>query len=180
MLCSSRASAWGSYVCWRYKYLTPRPVCVCVSLQGCTFPAVMRTVTTGKCSVTRAEGSAGASTSMVERWWEPESMATPTAVREGHLASAYFFTLCTARKSPSYKVILCLCPVWKAVLILFLYFGALACSFQITNKKLLKTDRLYFFFFFWRFLIILIKEAVTNKEKKKKKRTDGDFWRCLK
>lgn len=84
------AACWHAHLCstspgivvWQraegYKYLTTRHMCA--SLQGCTSPAATRTATTGRCSVTRAEGSAGASTCMVKRWWAPESMATPTAV----------------------------------------------------------------------------------------------------
>lgn len=83
-------ACWHAHLCstspgigvWRraegYKYLTTRHMCA--SLQGCTSPAATRTATTGRCSVTRAEGSAGASTCMVKRWWAPESMATPTVV----------------------------------------------------------------------------------------------------
>lgn len=61
-----------------YKYLTTNHVHTLS--QGCTSPAATRTATTGKFSATRAEGSAGASTSTAERWWAPESMATQIAV----------------------------------------------------------------------------------------------------
>lgn len=40
---------------------------MCLPLQGCTSPAATRTATTGECSVTRAEESAGAPTSTARR-----------------------------------------------------------------------------------------------------------------
>lgn len=60
-----------------YEYFTTG---LCVSLQGCTFPVVMRTATTGRCSAIKTGGSAGALTSMAANWWAPGSMATLTAV----------------------------------------------------------------------------------------------------
>lgn len=90
--------------------------CVCVSFQACTFPAAMRTATTGKCSVTRAKGSAGVSI-ITERWWALGSTATPSVVGGWHLGNKQL--LCAIFKIQSNKtarVLSCLfllVYIWK-------------------------------------------------------------------
>lgn len=50
--------------------------------QGVSFPAVMRTATTGRYSVTQAVGNVGVSTILAWSWQGPGSMGAQTVVRK--------------------------------------------------------------------------------------------------